>query len=414
MPETEGVDRERERELALCRYIQAFDQGDLDGLADAIAQAEDDPELDRQIMAVNETLHAEVGLPTSAEAHPERVHTARSDGNGEFVSTTAEAGVAFAADASGRLPSSSQLNNGSRKREDHMGASRPRFWMVWHWRLAAAATVMVLLLGSVLATPAGRAVATELLGQFRVQKFALITVMPRDPSADFASLEQLGTLHVPEHLEGAPDEERGRTEASAAAAGERAGFAVLQPSHLPAGLSASPQARTTPASAVSFTVDREKALAYLAEQGHSDIGVPVALDGATIHLAVPAAVLLLYDDEAGQPSLIVGQSPGPTVSVSGGATLEQFRSFLLSVPGLPPDTVAQLRAIDDWTRTMPIPVPLDAAVSRHVTVAGAPGVSVQDAQTRHGGILWQRDGMVYGVGGSYGEQELLSVAASLQ
>jgi hypothetical protein len=39
---------------------------------------------------------------------------------------------------------------------------------------------------------------------------------------------------------------------------------------------------------------------------------------------------------------------------------------------------------------------------------------VQDAQTRHGVVLWQRDGMVYGVAGSYGEQELLAVAASLQ
>ena len=88
--------------------------------------------------------------------------------------------------------------------------------------------------------------------------------------------------------------------------------------------------------------------------------MPEALDDSTIHLTISAAVLLVYSDDAGQVSLVVGQSPSPTVTVSGGATLEQFRSFLLSVPGLPADTIDQLQAIDDWTQTLPIPVPQDA------------------------------------------------------
>ncbi len=411
MPDTNGVDPELQRELVLCRYVQAFDQGDLAALAAALAQAADDPELDRQIMAVNTALHSEAGLRSAAEP---TAFVARRSHNGELVTETVGAAAAVGPDSRAQPRSLRPAINGRQKGEEPMEVSRPRSWLAWlagqwRWRLAAAVAVVAVLLGGVLATPAGRAVATELLGQFRVQKFALITVAPQDPTANFASLEQLGTLHVPEHMQ------EGNTEATGvAAAAEQVGFTVRQPAHLPSGLSADPQAHTTPASTVKLTVERDKALAYLAEQGHSDIAVPEALDGATIHLTISAAVLLAYGDDAGQVSLVVGQSPSPTVSVSGGATLEQFRSFLLSVPGLPADTVAQLRAIDDWTQTLPIPVPQDEAVSRHVTVAGAPGVSVQDAQTRHGVILWQRDEMVYGVGGSYGEQELLAVAASLQ
>lgn len=406
--------RERQRELVLCRYVQAFDRGDLATLAAALAQAADDPELDRQIMAVNTALHSEAGLRPLA---PPASLAARHSHNGALAAETAGTAAAGGADAGDQLRAPRPAVNGRQKGEEPMAVSRSRSWFAWlawltgqwRWRLAAAAAVVAVLLGGVLATPAGRAVATELLGQFRVQKFALITVAPQDPVANFASLEQFGTLHVPE------DMQEGGTEAtSVAAAAEQVGFTVQQPARLPDDLSADPQIRTTPASTVSFTVDRDKALAYLAEQGHSDVNVPEALDDSTIQLTISAAVLLVYGDDDGQVSLVVGQSPSPTVTVSGGATLEQIRSFLLSVPGLPADTVAQLRAIDDWTQTLPIPVPQDASVSRHVTVAGAPGVSVQDAQTRHGVVLWQRDGIVYGVGGSYGEQELLAVAASLQ
>ena len=403
--------RERQRELVLCRYVQAFDRGDLVALAAALAQAADDPELDRQIMAVNTALHSEAGLrPLATPA----AFVARHSLNDALAAETVGTAAAVGADAGVQSRSPRPAIAGRRKGEEPMAVSRLRSWFTWlagqwRWRLAAAVAVVAVLLGGVLATPAGRALATELLGQFRVQKFALITVAPQDPVANFASLEQFGTLHVPE------DMQEGGTEAtSVAAAAEQVGFTVLQPTHLPSGLSADPQVHTMPASTVSFTVDRDKTLAYLAEQGHSDVSVPEALDDSTIHLTIAAAVLLIYGDDAGQVSLVVGQSPSPTVTVSGDATLEQFRSFLLSLPGLPADTVSQLRAIDDWTQTLPIPVPQDEAVSQHVTVDGAPGVSVQGAQTRHGVVLWQRDGMVYGVGGSYGEQELLAVAAALQ
>lgn len=414
MPATNGLDPELRRELVLCRYVQAFDDGDLAALADALAQAADDPELDRRIMAVNTALHSEAGLPPTPTP---AALVARHSHNGERAAETVSAAAAGGADAGVQLRSSRPAGNGRRKGEEPMAVSRSRSWFAWlawltgqwRWRLAAAAAVVAVLLGGVLATPAGRAVATELLGQFRVQKFALITVAPQDPVANFASLEQLGTLHVPDDMH-----EAGTEVTSVAAASEQVGFAVLQPTHLPSSLSADPQIHTRPATTVSFTVDRDKALAYLAEQGHSDVSVPEALDDSTIHLTVAAAVLLVYGDDAGQVSLVVGQSPSPTVTVSGDATLAQFRSFLLSLPGLPADAVQQLQAIDDWTQTLPIPVPEDEAVSQHVTVAGAPGVSVQDAQTRHGVVLWQRDGMVYGVGGSYGEQELLAVAASLE
>jgi hypothetical protein len=60
-------DAEPARELALQRYLEAFDRGDLDALAEALAFAERDPELDRRITGVNAALHAEAGLQPAAE-----------------------------------------------------------------------------------------------------------------------------------------------------------------------------------------------------------------------------------------------------------------------------------------------------------------------------------------------------------
>ncbi len=62
MNDPQSLDPERQREMAVDRYVQAYDRGDLDGIDEVFAQAVDDPELDRRIIGINAALHAEVGL----------------------------------------------------------------------------------------------------------------------------------------------------------------------------------------------------------------------------------------------------------------------------------------------------------------------------------------------------------------
>jgi hypothetical protein len=57
-----GTNDERQRELALHRYIQAFEEGDLDVIEAVLSEALQDSELDRQIASVNAEVHAEAGL----------------------------------------------------------------------------------------------------------------------------------------------------------------------------------------------------------------------------------------------------------------------------------------------------------------------------------------------------------------
>ena len=66
-PNTDDV--ERRRELAIDRYVRAYDQGDWGTLAEVTEAALHDPELDRMLIEVNAALHAEAGLqPISEQA----------------------------------------------------------------------------------------------------------------------------------------------------------------------------------------------------------------------------------------------------------------------------------------------------------------------------------------------------------
>jgi len=62
MNDSIATNGDRQRELALHRYIQAFDQGDLDVIEAVLNEALNDPELDQQIASVNAAMHAEAGL----------------------------------------------------------------------------------------------------------------------------------------------------------------------------------------------------------------------------------------------------------------------------------------------------------------------------------------------------------------
>src|SRR5438105_8737640 len=107
---------------------------------------------------------------------------------------------------------------------------------------------------------------------------------------------------------------------------------------------------------------------------------------------------------------MVGQAGQITAGVEGNVTLDELRDFLLGLPGLPADTVSQLRAVGDWRTTLPIPVPVDKVAWQPTTVGGASALMLSDRGGLGGGVLWQRDGHIYGVAGTVGQADLLRAA----
>jgi hypothetical protein len=204
------------------------------------------------------------------------------------------------------------------------------------------------------------------------------------------------------------------------------GMTVLIPGNLPAGVGA-PRYGVMAKTTATFTFSAEKTRQAAAAQQRTPPPMPANIDGSKLFITGGPAVVAFYGDGTstagaagatgaspftGMPKLIVAQGKPPLVQ-SDGVTVEQLQSYLLAQPGISPQLAAQIRAIKDPSSTLPIPIPVDMATSKKVTVQGVEGIFVGDSTGLGSAVIWQKDGIVYGVAGTLTEQEVLAVANSL-
>jgi hypothetical protein len=205
--------------------------------------------------------------------------------------------------------------------------------------------------------------------------------------------------------------------ASAQAAEAESGLTLRQPGSLPAGIPATVQYQVQPVATASFTFSAEKARLEAAKQGKPAPVMPGNIDGSTLYVTGGPAVAQVYGgDEKTQtmPTLLIVQSKAPVVT-STGVTVKQLEDYLLSQPGVSPQLAAQIRAIGDPSSTLPIPIPVNMATSRSVVLdGGAGGLLVGDRTGLASAVIWQKDGMVYAVGGTLPDNEVLAIANSLR
>ena len=280
------------------------------------------------------------------------------------------------------------------------------------WRLALGGLAAALALTLLLATPEGQAAASGFLAQFRTQRFAVVTFDPSSSNrVGLFGLERLGTMSRPSPSQANQDVP------TVEEASRRVGFAVKQPdpSALPAGVSRTPKIKVGPVTQTRFTFDRDKAAAYFQNLGRADLRLPEKLHGTSLVISTPPWTMLQYAAPDGKPSVMVAQTSDVQVAVDGAATLDEIRDYLLSVPGMPPEVARQLRAIQNWENTLPIPVPVDKVAWRETTINGGQGLVLTDNTGLGSAALWrQGDGRIYGVAGPLKGDELQRVVDSIR
>jgi hypothetical protein len=109
----------------------------------------------------------------------------------------------------------------------------------------------------------------------------------------------------------------------------------------------------------------------------------------------------------------VAEAAQPRIT-STGATAKEIEDYLLEQPGVSPQLAAEIKAIGDPTTALPIPVPVERATAQAVQVQGVSGLAVGDNTGLGSGVIWEKDGVVYGVAGALPESQILAIANSLQ
>ena len=203
-----------------------------------------------------------------------------------------------------------------------------------------------------------------------------------------------------------------------------AGFTAPSARTLPAGVAgADITYAATQQITGTFTFSAAKAQAAAAAQGKTLPAMPAGMDGSTLTLTAGPAIIEIYGNlnapqsanDASQislPQLVVAETKAPVVT-STGVTVKQLEDYLLEQPGITPGLASDIKAIGDPSHTLVIPVPIQYATSKNVTVQGVQGVALGDNTGLGSAVVWIKNGKIFFVGGSLKQDDALSVANNL-
>lgn len=282
------------------------------------------------------------------------------------------------------------------------------------WRGATVALSLLAVVGLLFLTPAA-AVLGDWLSVFRAEKFAPVSIDPAKVSTSAPKLDpsQMGEFKVrvePQH----------KQVSDVAAAQGQVDFTVRCLGSVPAGVKAAPQVSTTTAGDFTYVFNLAKTKTALAQAG-VNVQLPAELDGATVRVYIPAAVQQMYAPATGSNGgLMLYESRSPTLELPAVLDSPQMRALFFQLSGLPPEVIDQLKAMADQKSTVPVPV-LKGDTSKQVTIDGTQGLlvthkpaMVDSAGPEGSYLVWQKDGIVYALGGAVTEADLLAAANSLK
>ena len=300
-------------------------------------------------------------------------------------------------------------------------------------RYGASAALVIAL---ILAFPATRALAGELLNLFRVQR---VTVVP----VDFTGMEQLNgavgnniSQLISESVTMKKEPGDPVNVATTDEASQLAGFNVRAPQDVtPSRISVMSGA------SFAFTIDRAKAQALLDEAGRSDLVLPEEVDGADVSVNIPSSASIAFgtcpepsnESEAererqretttsGSPGrvykdcIILAQIPSPEVSAPASLDINKLAQIGLEFTGMTAEEAAQFTSTVDWTSTLVVPIPKNAASYQQVPVDGVTGTLIErpSDDAPQFALLWIKDGIIYTIGGlGSNSQKALEIANSL-
>jgi hypothetical protein len=286
-----------------------------------------------------------------------------------------------------------------------------------NWRLVSASALAAAFIAALFFTPLG-GYARSFLTIFEPRQFQPIEIS----RADLRELHLLpqandvGTQRVVR-------KPKRQNYDSFDAARRHVAFTVLHPATLPQHFGTVRTYSTIAPGEMTFTFSAAKARAFERRSHKALPPMPPSLDGTVVRLQTGQVFNAHYEASSAKPQtgtrrrgtpffeLIEAQAPRIT---STGASLDTLEQYLLAMPNVSPQLAAQIRALSDIQNTVPVPVEIDKQTARRVTVNGAQGLAIGDNTGLGAGVMWEKDGIIYVVGGPLSMDDVMTVANGLR
>ena len=207
------------------------------------------------------------------------------------------------------------------------------------------------------------------------------------------------------------------------AAQQHIAFTVLRPTALPSQFGTVRTYSTLAPGLMTFTFSAAKARAF-ERRSHKNLPpMPPSLDGTTVRLQTGQVFTGHYEASGGRAKtqrtargiaffeLVEAQAPRIT---STGASLDELEHYLLAMPNVSAQLAAQIRALGDIQNTVPVPVVIDKQTAHRVSVHGVEGLAIGDNTGLGAGVMWEKSGIIYIVGGPLSMDDVMTVANGLQ
>jgi len=277
----------------------------------------------------------------------------------------------------------------------------------WRRPVTISATAVACLLILFSFAPVRQA-AADFLGIFRVRKFAVIPLDQQQMGRLETLMEQVDTGAF-----GEPQltREMGLEQpvADAEQATALAGYSVRTPGQLPEG--AVLEKFTVQAGpAMHFEIDRATLEMVLRAAGSGTDGLPQT-EKLTFDVDVASTVVQRY--RLGRNRLELLQVPSPAVDLPEGVNPVALAETAFLFLGMPAEDAHRIATSIDWTSTLVIPLPTQAARAREVSIDGVTGLMIEDVRSgyKNNALLWERDGVLYSLNGASVDQTLLLYVA---
>lgn len=286
-----------------------------------------------------------------------------------------------------------------------------------NWKRALSGLAAVAVVAIALSFAPVRAAASSLLSVFRLERIVVLPISVQDIERLENISWDLSRDYFPGDVDILTEPGESQHPESLAEASAIAGFEVKAPAAQPPADEIAVRGEMV----TRVEPDLEQVQALFEEAELSPDLVPPEIDQQPFVFTVPSSVVQIWGglEDGGEP-LVLMQTPSPSVEFPENVDTDALGVAMLQLMGLSADEAASFSASIDWSTTLLLPVPTDEVTYESVTVDGVEGILLtgtapdDDSDISYTALLWQKNSVVYLLGGPEGGDGLLEIANSLE